>query len=85
METDRAGSQALQGLRAAVLGSTSGIGRTVALTLAEAGANVIIHGRSHYDAAEGVAAGESERNSRSTDFCHVLCRPGIEKGRGRPV
>ena len=36
----------LQGLRAAVLGSTSGIGRAVALALAEAGADVIVHGRS---------------------------------------
>ena len=36
----------LQGVRAAVLGSTSGIGRAVALALAAAGADVIIHGRS---------------------------------------
>ncbi len=46
----------LQGLRAAVLGSTSGIGREVALTLSEAGADVIVHGRSSLDAAERVAA-----------------------------
>ena len=36
----------LKGCRAAVLGSTSGIGRAVALELAGAGADVIVHGRS---------------------------------------
>jgi 3-oxoacyl-[acyl-carrier protein] reductase len=45
-----------QGLRAAVLGSTSGIGRAVALALAEAGADVVIHGRAARDQAEQVAA-----------------------------
>ncbi|HEY2158894.1 MAG TPA: SDR family oxidoreductase, partial [Isosphaeraceae bacterium] len=45
----------LSGLRAAVLGSTSGIGRATALALAEAGADVIIHGRKISDAAEEVA------------------------------
>lgn len=56
MKTSSGGSHALQGLRAAVLGSTSGIGRAVALALAEAGADVIIHGRSQPEAAECVAA-----------------------------
>jgi 3-oxoacyl-[acyl-carrier protein] reductase len=46
----------LQGVRAAVLGSTSGIGRAVALALAEAGADVVVHGRSSRKAAEDVAA-----------------------------
>ncbi len=45
----------LRGLRAAVLGSTSGIGRAVALELARGGADVLIHGRSSRDAAERVA------------------------------
>jgi 3-oxoacyl-[acyl-carrier protein] reductase len=45
----------LAGLRAAVLGSTSGIGRATALALAEAGADVIVHGRSPAGAAEEVA------------------------------
>jgi 3-oxoacyl-[acyl-carrier protein] reductase len=45
----------LSGLRAAVLGSTSGIGRATALMLAESGADVIIHGRKASDAAEDVA------------------------------
>ncbi len=47
---------ALSGLRAAVLGSTSGIGRAVALSLAEGGASVIVHGRTSRQAAEDVAA-----------------------------
>jgi 3-oxoacyl-[acyl-carrier protein] reductase len=37
---------ALQGLRALVTGSTSGIGRAIALAFASAGAEVFIHGRS---------------------------------------
>ena len=38
-----------------MLGSTTGIGRAVALALADAGADVIIHGRSSREAAEEVA------------------------------
>ena len=45
----------LAGLRAAVLGSTSGIGRATALALAGAGADVIVHGRSRSGEAEEVA------------------------------
>lgn len=46
----------LEGQNAVVTGSTSGIGRAIALALADAGANVIIHGRRSKDAAEQVAA-----------------------------
>ena len=46
----------LTGLTAVVTGSTSGIGRAIALTLAEAGANVLIHGRRSQEAAESAAA-----------------------------
>jgi 3-oxoacyl-[acyl-carrier protein] reductase len=49
------GGGELSGVRAAVLGSTSGIGRATALALAEAGADVIVHGRASRDAAEDVA------------------------------
>ena len=42
-------------MRTIVLGSTSGIGRAVALALAAAGADVIVHGRSSRKAAEDVA------------------------------
>jgi 3-oxoacyl-[acyl-carrier protein] reductase len=45
----------LKGCRTAVLGSTSGIGRAVALELARAGADVLIHGRRSREAAEEVA------------------------------
>jgi 3-oxoacyl-[acyl-carrier protein] reductase len=46
----------LSGLRTAVLGSTSGIGRAVALELAAGGADVIVHGRRSREDAEAVAA-----------------------------
>jgi 3-oxoacyl-[acyl-carrier protein] reductase len=45
----------LKGLRAAVMGSTSGIGQAVALELARAGADVVVHGRSA-ERAKQVAA-----------------------------
>ncbi len=45
----------LDGLTAVVTGSTSGIGRAVALELATAGAAVLVHGRSSSQAAEAVA------------------------------
>src|SRR5262249_58222985 len=51
------GGRELAGLRALVTGSTSGIGRAVALELARGGASVIVHGRRSRDAAEQVAAG----------------------------
>ena len=49
----------LRGLRTTVLGSTSGIGRATALALAEAGADVIVHGRRSRERAEAVAASVS--------------------------
>jgi 3-oxoacyl-[acyl-carrier protein] reductase len=55
----------LRGLRAAVLGSTTGIGRAVALALADAGADVIVHGRTSVGAAEEVAASVRDRGGRS--------------------
>jgi 3-oxoacyl-[acyl-carrier protein] reductase len=59
------GAHALGGIRAAVLGSTSGIGRAVALALADAGADVLIHGRRSHAAAEAVAAQVRQRGGRS--------------------
>jgi 3-oxoacyl-[acyl-carrier protein] reductase len=58
-------SSNLCGLRAAVLGSTSGIGRAVALSLADAGADVLIHGRASREAAEAVAAEVRRHGGRS--------------------
>jgi 3-oxoacyl-[acyl-carrier protein] reductase len=56
----------LEGLRAAVLGSTSGIGRATALALADAGADVVIHGLAARAAAEEVA-GEVRRLGRRAE------------------
>lgn len=57
----------LRGLRAIVLGSTSGIGRAVALALADAGADVLIHGRTSRAAAEETAAACRSRHARRAD------------------
>src|SRR5437868_9211944 len=45
----------LAGLRVLVTGSTGGIGRAIALELAAAGADVIVHGRRETAAAEAEA------------------------------
>jgi 3-oxoacyl-[acyl-carrier protein] reductase len=55
----------LAGLRALVTGSTSGIGRAVALELAAGGADVIVHGRPSAQRAEAVASLVRERGGRS--------------------
>ncbi len=55
----------LRGCRAAVLGSTSGIGRAVALALAGAGADVIVHGRASIASAEAVATEVREKGVRA--------------------
>src|SRR3954464_13409734 len=64
--TGPCGTPTLPGLRAAVLGSTSGIGRAVALALAEAGADVLIHGRGARQAA-GEGAVEARRHGVRAD------------------
>jgi 3-oxoacyl-[acyl-carrier protein] reductase len=66
----------LQGLRAAVPGSTSGIGRAVALALADAGADVVVHGRSSRDAAHDVAEEVRRRGRRSHVVMADLVNPG---------
>jgi 3-oxoacyl-[acyl-carrier protein] reductase len=61
----------LAGQWAVVTGSTDGIGRAIALELAAAGANVVIHGRNAERASEVVAAVRSlkrEAASIVTDF-----------------
>jgi 3-oxoacyl-[acyl-carrier protein] reductase len=45
----------LHGQNAVITGSTSGIGRAIALALADAGANVVIHGRRSSESAQRVA------------------------------
>lgn len=55
----------LVGQKMMVLGSTSGIGRSVSLCLAEAGADVIVHGKSSVEKAEEVANLIRKAGSRS--------------------
>jgi 3-oxoacyl-[acyl-carrier protein] reductase len=50
-----AGSDHLYGATAVVTGSSSGIGKAIALELAAAGANVLVHARTSRDAALNVA------------------------------
>jgi len=56
LERLRPPGRELTGLRAIVTGSTSGIGRAIALALAAGGADVIVHGRRSSTSAEEVAA-----------------------------
>jgi 3-oxoacyl-[acyl-carrier protein] reductase len=65
----------LKGCRTAVLGSTSGIGRAVALQLAEGGADVIVHGLRSRDAAEEVADEVRRRGGRSEVLMADLAEP----------
>jgi len=55
LKEPRESRRELAGQTAVVTGSTSGIGRAVALELADAGANVVIHGRRSRESAERVA------------------------------
>jgi 3-oxoacyl-[acyl-carrier protein] reductase len=75
--------RALAGKRALVTGSTSGIGRAIALELADAGADVLIHGRRSRHSADEVAAQAQGREVRSAvlmadladpDACRRLCQ-----------
>ena len=61
-----------------VLGSSTGIGRAVALALADAGADVVIHGRASRDEAEEVAASVRGRGCRSA----VLMADLADRGAG---
>lgn len=56
----------LGGVRVMVTGSTSGIGRAIALELAAGGADVIVHGRRSPLAAEAVAAEVRNRGGRGS-------------------
>jgi NAD(P)-dependent dehydrogenase (short-subunit alcohol dehydrogenase family) len=65
----------LNGMCALVTGSTSGIGRAIALEFAAAGANVLIHGRRSAVAAEAVAADVRRRGGDSALFMADLRDP----------
>jgi 3-oxoacyl-[acyl-carrier protein] reductase len=78
-----AGRRELSGLSAVVTGSTSGIGRAIALELAAAGADVIIHGRRSQETAEAVAEQARGHGVRSRAFLADLrdageCRRLVE-------
>jgi 3-oxoacyl-[acyl-carrier protein] reductase len=67
----------LEGRWAVVTGSTRGIGKAIALELASAGANVVVHGRDREAADEVVAAiRELKRESRAvvTDLADAASR-----------
>ena len=68
----------LHGLRTAVIGSSSGIGRAVALALAEAGADVIVHGNTSTQAAEELAGQLRSLGGRS----HVLMADLADRSAG---
>jgi 2-amino-4-hydroxy-6-hydroxymethyldihydropteridine diphosphokinase len=55
----------LAGQRVLVTGSTSGIGQAIALELAAAGADVLVHGRRSAEAAEATARRVRQRGGRS--------------------
>lgn len=65
----------LKGCRTIVLGSTSGIGQAVALELAEAGADVLVHGRRSRQAAEEVADQVRRHGRRSEVLMADLADP----------
>ena len=84
----------LTGLRALVTGSTSGIGRAIALELAGGGADVIVHGRRSRAAAEAVAEEAAAAGVRSealladlrdADACRELVREAWEAWGGLDV
>jgi 2-amino-4-hydroxy-6-hydroxymethyldihydropteridine diphosphokinase len=74
-ESAQAPGRVLGGLRALVTGSTSGIGRAIALDLAVAGADVIIHGRRSADSARGVAEQAAAHGVRTGVLLADLRKP----------
>jgi len=70
----------LEGRRAVVTGSSSGIGRAIALELAGAGAAVVVHARRSRDAAESV---RDEIRRRGVPGELVLADLGVAEGRAR--
>lgn len=69
----------LSGRTALVSGSTSGIGRTVALTLAEHGADVIVNGRSTDSGTELVAQIEEMGNDAAFAQCDLTDAVAVDE------
>jgi 3-oxoacyl-[acyl-carrier protein] reductase len=72
---ERTMGQELLGLRALVTGSTSGIGRAIALELARGGADVIVHGRQSKDAGDAVVGQIADAGRRSQLLLADLADP----------
>ncbi len=70
-----AAPRALAGMRTVVTGSTSGIGRAIALAFAAAGASVLIHGRRSGAAAAEVAAQAKAQDAAAHVFLTDLREP----------
>lgn len=65
----------LSGLTAVITGSSSGIGRAIALELASAGARVVIHARASREAAEQIATSVRARGGQSEVMLCDLADP----------
>lgn len=65
----------LAGRTAVVTGSSSGIGRAIALRLAAAGANVVVHGRNNVAGANDTAAAVAKLGRESTVLLADLADP----------
>ncbi len=75
------GGRELQGKTAVVTGSSGGIGRAIALELASAGADVVVHARARREAAEETAGQIRARGRRA----HVLLADLADAGRHQPL
>jgi NAD(P)-dependent dehydrogenase (short-subunit alcohol dehydrogenase family) len=89
----RSAGRELGGMRALVTGSTSGIGRAIALELAAAGADVLVHGRRAAAAAEvadrvrraGGRSGVLLADLGSADHCPALAASAWETWNGLDI
>jgi 3-oxoacyl-[acyl-carrier protein] reductase len=65
---------------AVVTGSSSGVGRAIALELAAAGADVLVHARKNASGAEQVAAEVEQLGRKAEIICCDLSDPGTHAG-----
>ena len=81
MTTDPA--KVLSGRWAVVTGSSSGIGRAIAVELSAAGANVIVHGHRRRSAADQLAESLCEGETQAESICCDLADPQLERRASR--